>query len=638
MSSIVDELVVSLGIDVNPGSFEQVKRMSEGIEKITATALKMGAGISAAVTGWLFMVDKMDSGAAKFEAAHLELGVGIKILQEYGFALTQVGGKAEDAIDMFKKMASALSHVEPGEFSGALFKLLGAEGYMKLIHEDQGQRFLDVARAVQRFSKEDQYNWLKKAGFSDTEILLIQQGPEAIQKQLNKAATSGQMYPEGVPEKAREGRIAIQNMWQQVEVLSGTIAANFTPNLQVLNEELGKWIEKNKEIINQDITAVVLGIGEGFKDAGKAVEWLTDKIKGFLPQMDNLETKVRYFTDVVLALMVAKLVLPVVGALTSMVLGLGSVATAAGTAGGALALGSPFGIALLAITGVIVALVTHTKELNDNLNNTIRLNDQIGLQKGYSVNPSKQPKKGTIDVLRDLIKRDLVDPMDRALQWLGIEEKPREKAFGESSPLAPGRHPLPKRPMPGQRTDIQRTGAGKKASIIKDALMEGGLSREAAEALTAVWHYESGGLKPDAHEKGGSGYGLAQWTGPRRKQLEAFAKAAGKPVSDLQTQIAFAIQEIRTNPAYAKLLGSGSLEEMLKFAVNVYEAPRADLRAREYQRSLPTAQKIHNGDVHYNVTQHIHGNQAPEIADRSKSKLMIALQQTYPGGTAPVTG
>jgi len=76
MSSIVDELVVSLGIDVNPGSFEQVKRMSEGIEKITATALKMGAGISAAVTGWLFMVDKMDSGAAKFEAAHLELGVG----------------------------------------------------------------------------------------------------------------------------------------------------------------------------------------------------------------------------------------------------------------------------------------------------------------------------------------------------------------------------------------------------------------------------------------------------------------------------------------------------------------------------------------------------------------------------------
>ena len=45
--------------------------------------------------------------------------------------------------------------------------------------------------------------------------------------------------------------------------------------------------------------------------------------------------------------------------------------------------------------------------------------------------------------------------------------------------------------------------------------------------------------------KDGAGYGLAQWTYHTRKAaLLAFAKAAGKSVGDLETQLAFLVHEL----------------------------------------------------------------------------------------------
>ena len=50
----------------------------------------------------------------------------------------------------------------------------------------------------------------------------------------------------------------------------------------------------------------------------------------------------------------------------------------------------------------------------------------------------------------------------------------------------------------------------------------------------------------DNFAKDSAGYGLAQWTYHTRKAaLLAFAKAAGKSVGDLETQLAFLVKELR---------------------------------------------------------------------------------------------
>ena len=41
------------------------------------------------------------------------------------------------------------------------------------------------------------------------------------------------------------------------------------------------------------------------------------------------------------------------------------------------------------------------------------------------------------------------------------------------------------------------------------------------------------------------GYGLNQWTGPRRRQYEAFASERGKPFDDLNTQLDFTLWELQ---------------------------------------------------------------------------------------------
>ena len=74
-------------------------------------------------------------------------------------------------------------------------------------------------------------------------------------------------------------------------------------------------------------------------------------------------------------------------------------------------------------------------------------------------------------------------------------------------------------------------------------------------------HHESA-FKADINEAAplvaGSrgGYGLFQHTGTRRKQLEAYARSVGKPVSDWQVQIDFALQEEDTRKYLSKQFNS----------------------------------------------------------------------------------
>lgn len=48
------------------------------------------------------------------------------------------------------------------------------------------------------------------------------------------------------------------------------------------------------------------------------------------------------------------------------------------------------------------------------------------------------------------------------------------------------------------------------------------------------------------------GYGLSQWTGPRRRQLESFAAQRGVPVSDAEMQLDFLMWELDNTESSAR--------------------------------------------------------------------------------------
>lgn len=81
-------------------------------------------------------------------------------------------------------------------------------------------------------------------------------------------------------------------------------------------------------------------------------------------------------------------------------------------------------------------------------------------------------------------------------------------------------------------------------------LVQRGIPLPVAQGMVANMIAESG-LKTDINEIAplvpGSrgGYGLNQWTGPRRRQFEAFAAERGVPASDLNTQLDFTLWELQ---------------------------------------------------------------------------------------------
>jgi hypothetical protein len=122
--------------------------------------------------------------------------------------------------------------------------------------------------------------------------------------------------------------------------------------------------------------------------------------------------------------------------------------------------------------------------------------------------------------------------------------------------------------------------------IVYNKLTAAGLQPH--QALGALWSLsgESGaGLNPNAYnpKDPGGAVGIGQWIGPRRAAIEAFAKARGTAVTDLNTQADFLVDELTNNKAatyqpgvFAKMQGAKSAEDATRVWTSQFERPKVD--------------------------------------------------------------
>lgn len=106
--------------------------------------------------------------------------------------------------------------------------------------------------------------------------------------------------------------------------------------------------------------------------------------------------------------------------------------------------------------------------------------------------------------------------------------------------------------------------SGDTAAAVRAGLIQRGMPEHVADGFVMNFQDESG-LNPGINEAApivpGSrgGFGLAQWTGPRRVALEKFAEARGVPPSDLDAQLDFLMTELQGPEAGAAqaIFGAG---------------------------------------------------------------------------------
>lgn len=105
-------------------------------------------------------------------------------------------------------------------------------------------------------------------------------------------------------------------------------------------------------------------------------------------------------------------------------------------------------------------------------------------------------------------------------------------------------------------------------------LIQRGLSPVAAAGLVGNMGAESG-YQSDINERsGGGGYGLMQWTGPRRAELTQYAADTGGSAADPHTQLDFMMKELGTSEKRAgDMLASASDASSANSAALAYLRP-----------------------------------------------------------------
>lgn len=122
---------------------------------------------------------------------------------------------------------------------------------------------------------------------------------------------------------------------------------------------------------------------------------------------------------------------------------------------------------------------------------------------------------------------------------------------------------------------------------IKEGLMARGLPEHVAEGFVMNFQDESG-LNPGINEieplvpGSRGGFGLSQWTGPRRKQLEAFAAQNGKSVADPNLQMDFLMTELQGSESNAakSIFATQDAGQAAAAIVNKFLRPAESHRAR----------------------------------------------------------
>lgn len=146
------------------------------------------------------------------------------------------------------------------------------------------------------------------------------------------------------------------------------------------------------------------------------------------------------------------------------------------------------------------------------------------------------------------------------------------------------------------------------------------------ESYTAA--VDSGSYAGFVHD--GAGYGLAQWTYSSRKAaLLAYAKARGRPVGDLDTQVGYLLQELQSLfPAVLRLLrATDSVREASDCVLLQFERPAnqsADNCARRAALGQEFYDKFAGGkNVNYLMTAAELCAKAADIANNYKTAYML---------------
>jgi len=177
-------------------------------------------------------------------------------------------------------------------------------------------------------------------------------------------------------------------------------------------------------------------------------------------------------------------------------------------------------------------------------------------------------------------------------------------------------------------------------------LVQRGVPAHVAQGVAANFRDESGfntGIQELNPHSGRGGYGLAQWTGPRRVALENFAASRGAPSDDPEVQMDFFMQE-NAGPeagAWQKVLASPDASSAASAFVNEWERPAAQhaaARTAKYQGGIAVGDPNPNRTTPYTGPAEVGGGSGSDYYSQMAAALAARGQEKQPQNWLEVAG
>ena len=260
---IIEELLVSLGFELEKKDLDDIKKFEKGIKESTKLFAKLTA-VTVGGTGALIGFVKWVSNSVDMLGKQARiLGLEAQRLDELRFALEITAGSAQGMDEALESLSRNISEASRGTGSAVeIFGLLGtevidAEGKLKKVDEV----LLEVFKKTKDLEAVQRIEYLDKLGLGNLNLTSRDLG--IFTSALEEAASLSVVTPEDV-KKAEDFNDAVSKGLRVLKEFGILIASTVSPVLKQLVDSFKDWVGVNKDMLQQEV-------GDTFKTIAKFV-------------------------------------------------------------------------------------------------------------------------------------------------------------------------------------------------------------------------------------------------------------------------------------------------------------------------------------------------------------------------------
>jgi hypothetical protein len=248
MAQVIENLLIGVGLQTDQKSFQNAEGSLDGLK---SKALQVGAvlagafGADALTFGFAEKTDELGKFSDRW-------GLAANDVSAYDKALQEAGGSQGEFLSTVKGLAKAVSmlDIEKAKFLPGMFQLGIGDQVSEVLNAGNAlDAFLVSADQLATLSGSGKEKFIDAMGFSQSDVLLLNQGRDAIVKAVEKFKT---VAP--VTKTMTDTAAKFNDEWLLLTSNAGgfsdRVAEPLTASIANIIVGMNDWISKNRDVIN----------------------------------------------------------------------------------------------------------------------------------------------------------------------------------------------------------------------------------------------------------------------------------------------------------------------------------------------------------------------------------------------------